>query len=225
MDRAIRHPRTAHSIGSLPLPGWALILVVSSFQLALVWSSNQVLLTLEMTAAVLGEQMDPAQIERMFTLAKRYEWLGYATVLPALLLRVTIVAACLQLAMLLFEEVQVRFAAVFRITLIANLMVMCESMVYVGWLSLLDSSERVARAGAGNPFSLAVLFDPARQPLLHQLAEFASLGQAIWLGTIVLLLSAETPRPAGSVAVTCTLVWATISATQFTAAQLLFFLY
>jgi hypothetical protein len=200
---------------ALVTPSWVVFVTIGVVEAVLAWSSSELILTRDVFTATLSEQMAPDQIDRALQFAQRFRWVQYVVIAPSLLLRVCVIALGIQLALLVFDGVSVRFGAMFRLTLVAHVAKLVESAVVLIWLAGADGGLRARRVVEGNPLSLGAFVDGSADRLLHDLATTVSAGQIAWVILLAALLRAETGRPMRDMAVSCLIAWALLAASRF----------
>jgi hypothetical protein len=115
MDHALAIPSRSDRIpGRRAASTWPWFALLVVAELAIAWISSQLLLNRETLLAMGSGQLDLAQVDRMLQTSLRFQWLGFAAVLPAVALRSAFSALVLQLSLLFLEDMQAAFGQLFR---------------------------------------------------------------------------------------------------------------
>lgn len=204
------------------VPTAIFVLGIIVVELVISWSYNQFMFSREMLAALSVGELDAVRAEQALRMSEKFAWLGYIAITPSVLIRLVIVALCLQASVLFIESTSVGLGVVFRAASLAHLPKLAESAM--GWLWFLASGEaqRVELLRSGNPLSLAV-FLPLEGPLspLRMLAMQVSFASAAWIVISARVIESELRLPRWSLLVTCALAWAAMAASRFGFAQII----
>lgn len=215
MSHVLEQSAAGSRVSTLAVPGWAVFAGACLGEAAIAWSSSELLLTRDVFAASLSEQMAPDQVDRVLDFAIRFRWVQVAGAVPGLVLRIGMMALAIQGALLVFEGASVRFGRMFRLALLANFVKLAESALVLLWVAGADGSLRAARVAAGNPLSLGAFVDKATNLPVHDLATTVSVGQLAWCVLIAVLLRSETKRALPDLVVSCAFAWALLTTSRY----------
>ncbi len=140
--------------------GWHLFLLLLFCEAGMTWYFQTQVLTRDVYHSLLGEQLEIERIDALFDLFKRMSVWGYATLPLVLWLRIAFVAFLLQLP-LVFRFIDIRFTDLFRIVLMASLLLVLLESSRLVHLSAIASGAITKADLSWIPLSVTSMLDLA----------------------------------------------------------------
>ena len=116
-----------------------LFFLLCTFLLGFSLLSKELLITEEVYLESLGDQMGVDRVKVMLKLQAEWEWVGYALVPVLYLLKLILIALCLNVGTLLFNY-KVPFHKLFRLALIAETVFLVPILLKLLWFLLVQTS-------------------------------------------------------------------------------------
>lgn len=194
------------------VPTLALVAAAALAAVLLAWANNHYVMTPEVYRAMLGDRLDPEQVDGLMQATDGMRAWGYAMAAVGIVVRVAVVALAVQLVGLVLA-VELRFAAAFRAATLAVFGLLYGDLMRIVWLARLDGGID-ATALSVTPGSVAhLLMDaPAIPTLWYGLASQLNPWELIW-ATVLFLGLRETGRvEAGRAVALVSIVWGGLAA-------------
>ena len=121
--------------------------------------SKEVLVSDEIYLNSLGDQMGVDRAKAMLQLQQKWEWAGYALVPVLYLLKLTLIALCLNVGTLLFNF-KVPFRQLFRVALLAEVVFLIPVVLKLLWFLLVQTSFTLDDLQYFYPLSALNFFEP-----------------------------------------------------------------
>lgn len=136
-----------------------LFAILCSLLLGFTFLSKETLVSDEMYLNSLGDQMGVDRVKAMLQLQKEWEWAGYALVPVIYLLKLTLIALCLNIGTVLFNF-KVPFSKLFRVALLAEAVFLIPVLLKLLWFLLVETSFTLEDIQYFYPLSLLNFFEP-----------------------------------------------------------------
>jgi hypothetical protein len=111
----------------------------------------------------LSEQLTLQQIEKVFELQKRWDWLGYALLPLILFLKVSIISMIIAMGGF-FSDIELRHGKYFRIVLLAEFVLLIPTLIKTVWFYFFKMDFSLDDVQEFMPFSLQNIVDNAVVP-------------------------------------------------------------
>ncbi len=109
------------------------LLLLASLQLILGYFSSDLLQTKELYTATLSESLTHEQIQKILNVQSKWEWVGYLIAPILLLLKLSIIAAILDIGMFFYNK-EIKYAKLFNIVVKAEYIFLLVIIIKTAWL-------------------------------------------------------------------------------------------
>ncbi len=110
-----------------------LLLILASLQLLLGYFSSELLETKELYTATLSESFTHEQIQEILNLQSKWEWAGYLVMPILLLLKLSIIAAILDIGVFFYNK-EIKYSKLFNIVVKAEYIFLLVIIIKTAWL-------------------------------------------------------------------------------------------
>ncbi len=108
-------------------------MILASLQLLLGYFAADLLQTKELYTATLSESLTHEQIQKILSVQSKWEWVGYLVVPILLLLKLSIIAAILDIGVFFFNK-EIKYSKLFNIVVKAEYIFLLVIVVKTAWL-------------------------------------------------------------------------------------------
>jgi hypothetical protein len=142
---------------------WYLFLIYVIISLALVYGYTHYIIQDEMYYNSIGDRLSSERIREMLDNQKKFQWLGYLFIPLKLIIKIGFTTVCIYLGAALMDY-SIRFAEVFKVCLLAELIFMIGSLVLFALQLFFSKGETFAELQKLDYFSLYALFRSSDLP-------------------------------------------------------------
>ncbi len=109
------------------------LLLLASLQLVLGYFSSDLLQTKELYTATLSESLTHEQIQKILNVQSKWEWVGYLVVPILLFLKLSIIAAILDIGVFFYNK-EIKYSKLFSIVVKAEYIFLLVIVIKTAWL-------------------------------------------------------------------------------------------